>query len=199
MLTSRGTGFIGSGLALFFGGLVSGYQDLTRVGALLLLLVALVVHLYSAFTLWARAKGARPDRYLAKEAAKKTLKTKMMRWGGVTLLLFIIFHLIHFTIAKVNFNGAYSAQQLEVNGVESPYKLVVASFQLGWVVLIYLIALAALGMHLFHGVWSAAQTFGLTSSAGKRAAYKGLGHLIAAVVVIGFAIPPLAVLFGIAK
>ena len=50
MLTSRGTGFIGSGLALFFGGLVSGYQDLTRVGALLLLLVALVIVTHHART-----------------------------------------------------------------------------------------------------------------------------------------------------
>ena len=110
------------------------------------------------------------------------------RWGGVALLVFIIWHLIHFTIAKPNLNSEASAEAVK----ESPYVMISASFDLWWVVLIYLVAQVALGMHLYHGVWSAAQTMGLTGSATARSRAKALGALIAAVVVVGFLLPPYA-------
>jgi succinate dehydrogenase / fumarate reductase cytochrome b subunit len=118
-----------------------------------------------------------------------------MRWGGVTLLLFLVFHLIEFTIGKVNFNGSVSAASIG----DSPYRLVVASFQLWWVVIIYLVALAALGLHLQHGVWSASQTLGWTTSPGARRAAKTVAVAISGVVVLGFALPPLFILFGLVK
>jgi len=173
----------------------SGFLWLFRI----LLVVALVVHAYAAFTLWSRASSARPQRYAVKSAAKGAARSKMMRWGGVTLLAWLIFHLVQFTIAKVNFNDAFSADKLKVDGHSSTGMLVIASFQLWWVVLIYLIALVALGMHLFHGVWSGAQTLGWTNSARSRTLAHTIAHLVAAVVVIGFAVPPLAILFGIVK
>lgn len=163
----------------------------------LLLIAALVAHVWSASTLWGRANRARSERYAVKKAVAASTSSKWMRWGGVTLLLFVIFHLIQFTIAKVNFNGNYSDSQLRVNGVESPYLLLHASFQLWWVVLIYLIALVALAMHLHHGVWSASQTLGWTNSPAARARAKALGVLIALVVAVGFALVPLAIVFGI--
>ena len=173
----------------------SGFLWLFRI----LLVVALFVHAYAAFTLWSRASSARPQRYAVKSAAKGAVRSKMMRWGGVTLLAWLIFHLVQFTIAKVNFNGAFSADKLKLDGHPSTGMLVVASFQLWWVVLIYLIALVALGMHLFHGVWSGAQTLGWTNSARSRTLAHTIAHLVAAVVVIGFAVPPLAILFRIVK
>jgi len=81
----------------------------------------------------------------------------------------------------------------------SPYTMVVASFQLWWMVLIYLLALAALGLHLAHGVFSAQQTLGFTQTPKARARAKGIGNLTAALVVVGFAIPPLSILFGLVK
>ena len=173
----------------------SGFLWLFRA----LLVVSLVVHAYAAFTLWSRANGARPQRYAVKNAAKGAARTKMMRWGGVTLLAWLIFHLVQFTIAKVNFNGAFPADKLKIDGHPSTGMLVIASFQLWWVVLIYLIALVALGMHLFHGVWSGAQTLGWTNSATSRRLAHTTAHLVAGIVVLGFAIPPLAILFGIVK
>ncbi len=164
-----------------------------------LLVLALVIHAYAAFTLWSRAKGARANRYVVKRAVAASLSSKMMRWGGVTLLLFVIFHLIQFTVPKVNFNGAHSTSSLEIDGVLSPYRLVVSSFQLWWVVLIYVLAVCALGMHLRHGVWSALQTMGWTNSVKSRRYANALGYLIGAVVAIGFALPPLSILFGMIK
>lgn len=165
----------------------SGFLWLFR----LLLITALLVHVGFALHLWSKANRARSSRYVVKKAVAATVSSKMMRWGGIALLLFLVFHLIHFTILKPNFNSGETV----VEG--SPYSLVVAAFKLWWVVAIYLLAMIALGMHLHHGVWSAAQTLGLTQTAKSRATAKALGVLVALVVAVGFAIPPLAILFKI--
>ena len=79
-----------------------------------------------------------------------------MRWGGVTLLLFIVWHLLNFTVGKVNVQGG---------STDDPYDLLVDSFDTWWLTLIYLVAMLMLGAHLHHGIWSAAQTLGWTSHA----------------------------------
>lgn len=156
-----------------------------------LLVVALVTHVWSAFYLWKKADEARTSPYVAKAAAKPGLTTKAMRWGGVALLLFVIFHLLQFTIVKFNV-GSLPAEH-------SAGELVISSFQVWWVVLIYLLALIALAMHLFHGVWSACQTLGWTNSPHARRNAKTAAVVIGLVTCIGFALPPLAILFGIVK
>jgi len=159
----------------------------------ILLIGSLIGHAYAALTLWSRAGSARKTKYAMLKTASSA---KWMRWGGVALLLFVIWHLIHFTILKpvVNVDGPDSAA-LQA----SPYVMVVASFQLWWMVLIYLLALAALGLHLAHGVYSAQQTLGFTQNPKQHVRAKGIGHAIAALVVVGFAIPPLSILFGLVK
>lgn len=166
----------------------SGFLWLFRI----LLIVALVAHVYSAFTLWSRAGKARSTRYAVRQAGGAALQAQWMRWGGVALLAFLIFHLIQFTIVKPNFNPDVSSAEIG----DSPYRLVVASFQLWWVVLIYLVALVALALHLYHGVWSAAQTLGWTNSPSARSTARTTAVFIAALVTVGFALPPLAILFG---
>ena len=160
-----------------------------------LLIGSLVGHAYSAFYLWSKANGARRNRYAVRLAGAAAWRSTVMRWGGVALLAFIVFHLIQFTTNKVNFNTGVSAASI----ADSPYRLLVASFQLPWVVLIYLVALVALGFHLHHGVWSAAQTLGWTTSPAARVRAKAVGATIALVVVVGFVLPPLAILFGIVE
>ncbi len=158
-----------------------------------LLIASLVGHAYAAFTLWSRAGSARQTKYAA---IRSVASAKWMRWGGVALLLFIAWHLIHFTILKpvVNPDGPDAAAI-----AASPYAMVVASFQLWWMVLIYLLALLALGLHLAHGVYSAQQTLGLTQTPRAHVRAKGIGHVVAALVAVGFAIPPLSILFGLVK
>jgi succinate dehydrogenase / fumarate reductase cytochrome b subunit len=167
----------------------SGFLWLFRVA----LLLSLVGHAYAAFSLWSRANGARTTRYAVRRTGALAWRSRTMRWGGVALLVFLVFHLAQFTIVKPNLNPDVSTAEIG----ESPYRLVVASFQLWWVVVIYLLALVALALHLHHGVWSAAQTLGLTSSASARQTAKTLGVFLAALVVVGFALPPLAILFGL--
>jgi succinate dehydrogenase / fumarate reductase cytochrome b subunit len=151
------------------------------------MLGALVVHVASAASLWRRANGARSSRYVVKKAKAATLSSKWMRWGGITLLAFIIFHLLQFTTNTIRVNGDHA----------EPYQRMVAGFQPWWVVVIYLIALASLGMHLRHGVWSACQTLGLVGNAQAKKTVNTIAILVAVVVALGFAAVPLAVLGGL--
>jgi succinate dehydrogenase / fumarate reductase cytochrome b subunit len=152
------------------------------------LILALVVHVYSAVTLWRRAKKARTIKYVMKKNKHSTYASHLMRWGGVTLLLFIIWHLLNFTVGKVNVSGGPT---------NDPYNLVVDSFSTWWLTVIYLIAMAMLGAHLHHGIWSSMQTLGFTNSVRERAFAKQVGLVLALVITIGFSLVPVFVLAGV--
>jgi succinate dehydrogenase / fumarate reductase cytochrome b subunit len=152
------------------------------------LLLSLVAHVYAAFTLWSRAKRARTTPYVMKKRTGATFASLMMRWGGVTLLLFIVWHLLNFTIGKVNVSGGPT---------DDPYNLLVDSFATWWLTLIYLVAMAMLGAHLHHGIWSAAQTLGLTGTARSRQRWKVVAFTTALVLAVGFSLVPVAVLAGV--
>lgn len=171
---------------------VFGEPILPREGLLWILrsvlLLALVVHVYSAVALWHRAAKARTTKYVMKKNNSSSFSSRWMRWGGVTLLLFIIWHLIEFTIVKVSVSGG---------STNDPYNLIVDSFDVWWLTAIYLVAMATLGLHLHHGVWSAAQTLGLTNNARARRNAKTLGWIIAVVVAGGFSLVPIFVVAGV--
>jgi len=152
------------------------------------LVVSLVVHVYAAVTLWRRAGSARTVKYQVKKNTASSFSSRFMRWGGLALLVFIVWHLLNFTIGKVNVSGG---------ATNDPYNLLVDSFDVWWLTLIYLVAMAALGLHLHHGVWSAAQTLGLTNNAKARRNAKTLGWILAVVIAGGFSLVPLFVLFGV--
>lgn len=164
----------------------AGVLWILRVG----LLASLVVHVTCAVVLWRRAAAARTTKYVMKKQTGATRASLMMRWGGVTVLLFIIWHLLNFTIVKVNVQGG---------ATDDPYNLLVDSFQVWWLTLLYVVAMLALGAHLHHGIWSAAQTLGWTGTAAKRQRAKTVGYVIALIVTVGFSLVPLGVLVGIIK
>jgi succinate dehydrogenase / fumarate reductase cytochrome b subunit len=153
-----------------------------------LLLLSLVVHVYCAAVLWRRARAARTHKYVVRKNKHSTFASHLMRWGGVTLLLFIVWHLLNFSIGKVNVTGG---------ATNDPYNLLVDSFDTWWLTLIYLAAMAMLGAHLHHGFWSSMQTLGWTSTSRSRAAYKRTAFVLAVVIAGGFCVVPLFVLFGV--
>ncbi len=152
------------------------------------LIVALVVHVYCAATLWRRANHARTHKYAVKKHTGATFASRMMRWGGVTLLLFVIWHLLNFTVGKVNVTGGPT---------NDPFNLLVDSFSTWWLTLIYVVAMAMLGAHLHHGIWSAGQTLGLTGTARARRAWRQGAFIVALVITVGFLAVPLSILVGI--
>src|SRR5574338_261465 len=138
----------------------------------IVLVLSLVGHAYAAFTLWARAGNARRTKYAAVRTA---MRTAWMRWGGVFILLFLVWHLLQFTIVKFSVNPDKQGADISQN----PYQLVVASFQIWWVTLIYVAAMVALALHLSHGTFSAQQTLGWTQTPGAYRRAKVIGHSVA--------------------
>jgi succinate dehydrogenase / fumarate reductase, cytochrome b subunit len=152
------------------------------------LILSLVAHVYAAAVLWRRARQARTHRYVMKKHTGAIFASRLMRWGGVTILLFLVWHLLNFTVGKVNVSGGPT---------NDPYVLLVDSFETWWLTLIYLVAMLALGAHLHHGIWSACQTLGWTGTAAARQRAKVVAFVIALVVSVGFSLVPIAVLVGI--
>jgi succinate dehydrogenase / fumarate reductase cytochrome b subunit len=152
------------------------------------LIVSLVAHVYAAVTLWRRARGARTHKYVMKKNKHSTYASHLMRWGGLTLLLFIVWHLLNFTIGKVNVDGGPT---------NDPYDLLVDTFDVWWMTLIYLAAMAMLGAHLHHGIWSSLQTLGLTNSLRQRNLAKRVGFVLAVIIAGGFSLVPIFVLAGV--
>jgi succinate dehydrogenase / fumarate reductase cytochrome b subunit len=171
---------------------ILGEPMLPREGALwilrLVLLGSLVVHVYAAVALWRRARSARTVKYVVKKHTGAIPASRMMRFGGAALLLFIVWHLINFTIGKVNVSGGPT---------NDPYNLLVDTFEVWWLTLIYLAAMAMLGAHLHHGTWSACQTLGLTSTERSRTRAKRFAFTLAVIISGGFSLVPIFVLAGV--
>jgi len=160
-----------------------GFVWIMRAG----LIIALVVHVAASVALWRRARKARPVKYVVKKHTGAIPASRLMRLGGFTLLVFIVWHLLNFTVGKVNVQGGET---------DDPYNLLVDTFDVWWMTLIYLVAMAMLGAHLHHGVWSSLQTLGLTSTAASRARAKTISFAIAILIAGGFSLVPIAVLVG---
>ena len=150
------------------------------------LILSLVLHVWSATVLARRNRGARSQKYVMKKSVVSTLSSRTMMWGGLALLLFIVFHLLQFTTLTIEVGGSF----------DSPYDRLVAAFETWWLLAIYVVAMIALGMHLRHGAWSAVQTLGW-SSRSRQPAIKAAALAVALLIVIGFLVPPLAIAFGL--
>jgi succinate dehydrogenase / fumarate reductase cytochrome b subunit len=153
-----------------------------------ILVASLVVHVYAAALLWRRARKARTVKYVMKKHTGAIPASRLMRWGGVTILVFLVWHLLNFTIGKVNVDGGPT---------NDPYNLLVDSFGVWWLTLIYLVAMAMLGAHLHHGFWSACQTLGLTGTERSRALAKEVAFTLALIISGGFSLVPIFVLAGV--
>jgi succinate dehydrogenase / fumarate reductase cytochrome b subunit len=150
------------------------------------LLVAVVAHVTAAVQLSARDRKARPVRYVHGQRPKATFATSTMRWGGVILVLFVVWHLLDLTVGVAN-------PDFESG---SPYHNVVVDFQVWWINLIYVAAVLALGLHINHGFWSAAQTLGINRPSRDRT-IKAAGSTLAFVITAGFLVVPVGVLTGL--
>ena len=160
----------------------SGMLWLIRV----VLLVSVIAHIVAATVLAVRARRARPVRYAHRRPVSTSYASRTMRWGGVIILLFVIYHILDLTTGTLNPNG--QAGQV--------YDNVVADFSRWYVTLAYTVAMIALGFHLRHGAWSALQTLG-RSSGPYQMRYKAIALVFAVVLTAGFLAVPFAVQFGV--
>ena len=150
------------------------------------LLVSVVAHIVSATILARRARAARPVKYAHRRPVSTSYASRTMRWGGVIILLFVIYHILDLTTGTLNPNG----QPGQV------YDNVVADFSRWYVTLAYTVAMVAVGLHIRHGVWSALQTLGRSSGPNQNR-YKAFALVFAVVLTAGFLAVPFAVQFGL--
>jgi succinate dehydrogenase / fumarate reductase cytochrome b subunit len=160
------------------------------------LIVAVVLHVTMAYQLTVRSREARPIAYQKREPQVSTLASRTMKWGGVLLLVFIIFHILHFTSETVDPAGWRGMTDLRGN--RDVYGNIVGSFHIWWVAAFYIIAMIALGLHLYHGAWSSIRTLGYAKST-PNPLHRKIALGVAVVVWLGFTIVPVAVLVGVLR
>jgi succinate dehydrogenase / fumarate reductase cytochrome b subunit len=157
--------------------------------ARLVLIAALVLHVIAAVQLAARSKKARPVRYMAgREPQVSTLASRTIRWGGALILVFLVYHIMHFTVG--------TAHPRFVEG--DPYHNVATGFRNPFVVVLYLIAMAAVGLHLYHGVWSSGRSVGM-SPPSPHPLRRTVAVVLALLVWLGFTVIPIAVYAGVVR
>jgi succinate dehydrogenase / fumarate reductase, cytochrome b subunit len=158
-------------------------------GTRTVLIASLLVHVSAAFALWSRNGEARPRAYYQRKDQATNYAALTMRYGGLMLLSFIIYHILHLTIGLTGHLGYEFSH-------ENPYNNLVLGFQHPAVAGFYILAMISLGMHLFHGIWSLSQTLGL-----DHPKYNRLRQVISAggsaVLVFGFISIPISVLTGV--
>ena len=162
----------------------------------IVLIVAVVLHVVTAYQLTMLARRARPVGYEKREPEVSTWSSRTMRWGGVLLLAFIVLHLLHFTIRTVD--PARWANRYDSAGRYDLYGNIVASFRIWWVTAFYLLAMGALGMHLWHGVWSFSRSLGV-AKATEHPLKRRVAPLVAIIIWLGFSLIPVAVISGVIR
>jgi succinate dehydrogenase / fumarate reductase cytochrome b subunit len=155
------------------------------------LLAAVCIHIWAAYMTTVQSKKARPIGYAHTDNIQATYASRTMRWGGVILLLFIVFHILDLTIGAAHW-GKFAETTAEHGHA---YANAVSGFQHPLIVIVYTIAMGALCLHLFHGVWSMFQTFG-RNNAKVSARLRQMSAAISVIVCLGFLSVPWAVMFG---
>ncbi|HXV44292.1 MAG TPA: succinate dehydrogenase cytochrome b subunit [Anaerolineae bacterium] len=166
---------------------IFGYSHLLWI-ARLVLLVAVVLHVWAAWSLYRESEKARSTKYVKHVKLQANPAALYIRVGGVMLLLFIILHLMHLTWGVPGVHPDFEAGNV--------YHNVVLGFQSYLPTLFYLVAMVALGFHMYHGTWSLFQTLGLNNQ-NYTLPLRLVSLILAIVVAGGFALVPLAVMFGI--
>jgi len=158
-----------------------------------LLIVCVWLHIQAATQLTLMNRAARPIAYRDRDYVVGTYAARTMRWGGVIILLFVIYHLLHLTTGTL-----HPDFRLLPNGDVDVYHNVVSGFQVWWVSAVYIIANLALGLHLYHGLWSMFNSVGWNNPKFNNWK-KVFATAFALVITIGNLSFPIAVLIGIVR
>ena len=188
--------FIGQSKLNDYGAMLHGpLNELTWL-LRIVLIVSVVLHVTMAYQLTQRSRAARPVGYQKRDPQVATLASRTMKWGGVLLLVFIVFHILHFTTET--FDPGHWRGMEDTHGNRDVYGNIVASFHVWWVALFYIVAMVFLGLHLYHGAWSSVRTLGYAKPSGHPL-HRKIALAIAAIVWLGFTLVPVGVIVGIIR
>ena len=149
------------------------------------LLAAVGIHMLSAFLTWRQSSTARDVGYRKSHSLSFSYASRTMRWGGVIIAAFVVYHLLHLTVGSVH--PEFTA---------SPYANVHVAFSNPLVSAGYVGVMVLLAFHLYHGVWSATQTLDLDTARFKPV-WRPLAGVVTAIVFLGFVAVPVSVLTGL--
>jgi len=149
------------------------------------LAAAFVIHVVTAVALGRRSRAARRIRYSHPGRVQADVAATTMRWGGLALAGFVVFHLSHFSWGWIH--PGYSFVRGDV------YHNMVQGFRVWPITAVYLAAMVALGLHIYHGTWSIFQTFGV-NRARVSVWVRRVALGVAVIVVVGNCSIPIAIL-----
>ncbi|HEX2252859.1 MAG TPA: succinate dehydrogenase cytochrome b subunit [Thermoanaerobaculia bacterium] len=152
----------------------------------IVLLVAVGLHIHAAYVLTVRNRQARPAGYERVRFQAGGWAARTMRWSGVALLLFIVYHILHFTTGQAHHDF--------VPG--DVYHNVLSAFGIWWVTLLYVVAMVMLGLHLWHGLWSFFQSLGWNHP--RFNSWRGVFAVVFSLLItLGFLVVPVMVFAGL--
>lgn len=172
---------------------LNGYAAFLKSDAVLLWvvirfipLVAIILHIVTAYQLAWKCQKSRPTAYFRHRRIASTFAARTMRWSGPIIAIFIVYHLLHLTTGTLHpdFQPA------------NVYRNVVIGFRVWPVSAFYVAAMLALGVHMYHGVWSMFQSVGANHPR-YNDVIRRLATWVTVVVVIGFISIPVAVLLNV--
>ncbi len=156
--------------------------------ARLVLLASVCVHAFFALQLWLRNRAARPRGYERQDYQRADVFSRTMILSGPFIGLFIVYHILHFTTGTVH--PAFNPEDVYAN--------VVTGFSVPIVSIVYILAMVALGFHLFHGGFSLLQTLGLRTPRWEPLEKRVLAAVAVVIVVVNCSFP-IAVMSGFVK
>jgi succinate dehydrogenase / fumarate reductase cytochrome b subunit len=156
-------------------------------GTRAVLLIALALHVTAAVQLYAQKAAARPQKYAKWSRRSSLLPSRWMLWSGFAILLFVVYHLMHFTL------GVKAVHPTFVEG--DVYQNVVSAFQTPYVSAIYIVAMALLAAHLCHGLYSMFQSVGIAHPVWTPR-IQAFALVFSLVLAAAFAVIPIAILAG---
>jgi succinate dehydrogenase / fumarate reductase cytochrome b subunit len=168
--------------------------------ARIILLLMVGLHIWAAIRLTAENRAARPVAYAHYEVVAASYASRTMFMSGLIILVFIIYHLLHFTVQlqPINLTGQSFLDFHDPQQRHDVFRMMVVGFSNIWVSGFYLLGMALLCLHLSHGVSSMFQSLGW-----KKKSY-GLfldkaARVIAIAIFLGYASIPVAIFFGYGK
>ena len=154
------------------------------------LIGAFGLHIWSAIELSRKNLQGRKEKYEMHEKVQANYAALTMRWGAVVIFFFLLYHLMHFTIGVPGVHPDFSR--------EDAYHNVIRGFQSVPASIVYIVAVLALGFHLYHGSWSMFQTLGLNNK-NYTIPLRAFGLGLALVVTLGFMSVPISVMLGVVQ
>jgi succinate dehydrogenase / fumarate reductase cytochrome b subunit len=156
-----------------------------------------LIHILTGIQLYLENRTSRPQEYAVAKSLSTTFAGKTMIWTGLLTGVFLIYHLLHFTIQTI-YPDISSNMNMDAMGRPDVFRMVIISFQNFLVSFIYILSMTALFLHLSHGIQSSFQSLGLNNEDTLPVISK-IGSVAAVVLSIGLASIPVIIFIGILK